>query len=45
MRLIVEGKLNAELLITHIYPLSQIDKTYELFENKHDGVIKVPVEC
>ena len=37
--------LDTELLITHTYPLSQIDEAYELFENKRDGVIKVAVEC
>ncbi len=45
LRLIAEGKLNTELLITHTYPLSKIDEAYELFENKRDGVIKVAVEC
>ena len=34
-----------EPLITHTYPLSQIDEAYDLFENKRDGVIKVAVEC
>jgi alcohol dehydrogenase len=41
----VEGKLDTEPLITHTYPLAKIDEVYELFENKHDGVIKVAVEC
>lgn len=45
LRLIAEGKLNTEPLITHTYPLSDIEKAYELFENKCDGVIKVAVEC
>ena len=40
-----EGKLDTEPLITHTYPLSQIDEAYELFENKCDGVIKVAIEC
>ena len=43
LRLIAEGKLNTEPLITHTYPLDQIDKAYDLFENKLDGVIKVAV--
>ena len=34
-----------EPLITHTYPLSQIDEAYDLVENKRDGVIKVAVEC
>ena len=45
LRLIAEGKLDTEPLITHTYPLASIDEAYELFENKRDGVIKVAVEC
>ena len=45
LKLIAEGKLDTEPLITHTYPLSKIDEAYELFENKHDGVIKVAVVC
>ena len=45
LRLIAEGKLDTEPLITHTYSLSKIDEAYGLFENKRDGVIKVAVEC
>lgn len=45
LRLIAEGKLNTEPLITHTYPLERIEEAYELFEGKRDGVIKVAVEC
>ena len=45
LRLIAEGKLNTEPLITHSYPLAKIEEAYEVFENKLDGVIKVAVEC
>ena len=45
LKLIAEGKINTEPLITHTYPLSRIEEAYELFENKRDGVIKVAVEC
>lgn len=45
LKLIAEGKLDTEPLITHTYPLVKIDDAYELFENKRDGVIKVMVEC
>ena len=45
LKLIAEGKLDTEPLITHAYPLAKIDEAYELFENKRDGVIKVAVEC
>lgn len=45
LRLIAEGKLNTEPLITHTYSLERIEEAYELFEGKRDGVIKVAVEC
>ena len=45
LALIAQGKLDTEPLITHTYPLSKIQKAYDLFENKRDGVIKVAVEC
>ena len=45
LKLIADSKLDTEPLITHTYPLSQIDEAYELFENKRDEVIKVAVEC
>ena len=45
LKLIAEGKLDTEPLITHTSPLSKIGEAYELFENKRDGVIKVAVEC
>ena len=45
VRLMAEGKLNTEPLITHTYSLERIEEAYELFEGKRDGVIKVAVEC
>ncbi len=45
LRLIAEGKLNTEPLITHTYPLDRIEEAYTLFENKMDGVIKVAIDC
>ena len=45
LKLIAEGKLDTEPLITHTYPLSRIEEAYDLFENKQGGVIKVAVEC
>lgn len=45
LRLISEGKINTEPLITHTYQLNKIADAYELFENKLDGVIKVVIEC
>ena len=45
LKLIAEGKLDTEPLITHTYPLSKINEAYELFGNQRDEVIKVAVEC
>lgn len=45
LRLISEGKINTEPLITHTYPLSRIDEAYGIFENRLDGVIKIAIEC
>ncbi len=45
LKLIAQGKLDTEPLITHTYPLAKIDEAYGVFEEKRDGVIKVEVEC
>lgn len=37
---IAAGRLNTTDLITHTYPLQEIDKAYQLFESRQDGVIK-----
>ena len=43
--LIAAGKIDTTPLITHTFPLREIDKAYELFESRRDGVMKVAVEC
>ena len=43
LKLIEEGKLDTTPLITHTYPLEQIEEAYELFEQKRDGVMKVAI--
>lgn len=43
LKLISEGQLDTEPLITHTYPLERIDEAYELFEKRLDGVIKIAV--
>lgn len=43
LRLIASGALDTTPLITHIYPLSEIDAAYDLFENRRDGVIKTAI--
>ncbi len=36
-------QLAQDLLITHRFALKDIEKAYEIFENKLDGVIKIAV--
>ena len=43
LRLIEEGKIDTTPLITHRFPLSEIEEAYRIFENKLDGVIKVAI--
>ena len=45
LRLIAEGRIDTEPLITHTYTLRRIEEGYDLFEHKRDRVIKVAVEC
>ena len=40
---VAAGKLDTTPLITHTYPLKEIEAAYDLFENRRDGVIKVAV--
>ncbi len=44
LRLIENGEIDTTPLITHTYPLSDIEAAYELFEKRLDGVIKVAVK-
>lgn len=43
LSLIARGKLDTAPLITHRFPLSEIDAAYRLFEEKRDGVIKIDI--
>lgn len=43
LRLIEEGKIDTTPLITHRFPLNEIEEAYRIFENKLDGVMKVAV--
>ena len=43
LRLIEEGKIDTTPLITHRFPLNEIEEAYRIFENKLDGVIKVAI--
>ena len=41
LRLIEQGKIDTTPLITHRFPLSEIEEAYKAFENRLEGVIKV----
>ena len=43
LRLIEAGKIDITPLITHRFPLGEIEEAYRIFENKLDGVIKVAI--
>lgn len=43
LQLIKEGKIDTTPLITHSFPLSQIEEAYRIFENKEEGVIKIAI--
>ena len=43
LSLIEKGLIDTTPLITHRFPLSEIDEAYRIFENREDGVIKVAV--
>jgi threonine dehydrogenase-like Zn-dependent dehydrogenase len=43
MELVRHGRLDLSKLITHRFPLAQIEEAYELFSNQRDGVVKVAI--
>lgn len=43
LRLIEQGKIDTTPLITHRFPLGEIEEAYRIFENKEEGVIKVAI--
>lgn len=44
LRLIADGRIDTTPLITHSFPLSEIEEAYRIFENHLDGVIKVAIK-
>lgn len=43
LNLIEEGRIDTTPLITHRFPLKEIEEAYRIFENKLDGVIKIAI--
>lgn len=43
LRLIEQGKIDTTPLITHRFPLADIEEAYNIFENRLDGVIKIAI--
>lgn len=43
LQLVSEGKIDTTPLITHRFPLSQIEEAYRIFEQRLDGVIKIAI--
>ena len=44
LNLIAEGKIDTTPLITHRFPVREIEEAYRIFENRQDGVIKVAIK-
>lgn len=44
LRLIADGRIDVSPLITHTFGFDDIEKAYDVFENKRDGVIKTAVK-
>ena len=44
LSLIEQGKIDTTPLITHRFPLKDIEEAYHIFENKLDGVIKIAIK-
>ena len=43
LSLIKQGKIDTTPLITHKFPLKDIEKAYEIFENRRENVIKIAI--
>ncbi len=43
LSLIEQGKIDTTPLITHKFPLKDIEKAYEIFENRRENVIKIAI--
>ena len=43
LALIEAGKLDTTPLITHTFPLKDIEAAYQLFASRRDGVMKIAI--
>ncbi|EYA81046.1 zinc-binding dehydrogenase family protein [Bacteroides fragilis str. S24L34] len=43
LSLIEQGRIDTTPLITHRFPLNEIEEAYRIFENKLEGVIKIAI--
>jgi len=43
MRLVEARRMDLTSLFTHVFPLDEIDRAYELFGSRRDGVLKVAI--
>ena len=43
LRLIEQKKIDTTPLLTHTFPLREIEQAYDIFENRKDNVIKIAV--
>ena len=43
LRLIEQGKIDTTPLITHKFALADIEKAYDIFENRLDNVVKIAI--
>ena len=44
LNLIEQGKIDTTSLITHTFSLNEIEKAYDIFENKKENVIKIAIK-
>ncbi len=44
LKLIEEKKIDTTPLITHTFPLCEIEKAYDIFENRKENVIKIAIQ-
>jgi threonine dehydrogenase-like Zn-dependent dehydrogenase len=45
LSLIARGLIDTTPLLTHVFPLADIEEAYRIFENRLDGVIKIAIKA